>query len=306
MNKEKPFTVACIPAFDEEASIARVVLSARKYVDRVLVCDDGSFDMTSEIAKELGAIVVRHDRNRGKGQAIKTLFEEAGKLDADILVVLDADGQHDPSEIPKLIEPILVAKADLVVGSRYIDGSQMDAPLYRKAGLKLVNSLRRRLNRIPVGDAECGFRAFSRKALAAVSTFEMKGYAAEAEMLALAARNGINIAEQPVRIKYRGLNKTSKKTPLAHGGELMASIVKMMIEERPLLYLGLPGILFLLGGFLLTLYQLIALRETQLLSLHMMTVIFGVTTVGLTLVIASLILYALKMIKDKIADLMKS
>jgi len=306
MEREKPLTVACIPAFDEEAGIARVILSAKKHVDKVLVCDDGSFDMTGEIAENLGAIVIRHDTNLGKGEAVKTLFEEAVKLDADILVMLDADGQHDPCEIPKLIEPILESKADLVIGSRYMKGAKTDAPLYRKAGLKLVNSLRRKLNKIPVNDSECGFRALSRKALAAVSTFETKGYGADAEMVALAARNGINIVEKPVTIRYRGLNNTSKKTPLSHGGELMKNIVQMMIEERPLLYLGLPGIVFLLFGFLLTAYQAMIFNLTQYFSIHVMIVIFGLATVGFTLIVAALILYALKMIKDKIADLKKS
>jgi len=305
MHKDKPFTVACIPAFEEEASIAKVILSARKHVDRVLVCDDGSFDMTGEIARELGAVVVRHDQNRGKGQAVKTLFEEAVKLDADILVVLDADGQHDPCEIPRLIEPILKSGADVVIGSRYVDGSKTDAPLYRRVGLKVLNSLHKKLNRIPVNDAECGFRALSRKALAVVSSFENSGYGVDAEMVALAAKNGMNIVEKPVTIRYKGLNRTSKKRPLAHGGELLQHIVQMMIEERPLLYLGLPGLVFLSFGFLLAIYQAVFLSLTQL-SVNVMVVVFGLATVGFTLVVASLILYALKMIKDKIADLKKS
>jgi len=305
MDRDRPYTVACIPAWDEESNIAKVICSAKKYVDKVLVCDDGSLDMTAEIARELGAIVVSHDRNMGKGEALKTLFDEAMKLDADILVLLDGDGQHDPCEIPKLIEPIVESKADLVVGSRYVEGASMDAPLYRRVGLKAINALRRRVNRIPVSDAECGFRAFSRKALAAVSMFETNGYAAEAEMLALATRNGIQIAEAPVRIRYRGLNKTSKKAPLAHGGELMKSIVQMMIEERPLLYLGVPGIVLLFFGFLLTAYQAMIFNVTQYFSIHVMIVIFGVATVGFTFIVASLILYALKMLKDRIADLKK-
>jgi glycosyltransferase involved in cell wall biosynthesis len=305
MDRERPFTVACIPCFEEEASIARVILTVKRHVDKILVCDDGSFDMTGEIAEVLGATVVKHERNLGKGQAIKSLFEEALKLNPDILVMLDGDGQHDPGEIPILLEPILASEADMVVGSRYVEGASMDAPLYRRIGLRALNSMRKRLNGIPVGDAECGFRALSRKALAAVCEFQANGYGADAEMVALAAKNGVQIAERPVRIRYRGLKRTSKRTPLSHGGELLTNILQIMVEERPLLYLGLPGIAFLLLGFLLTAYQALMSNYTQYFSLQVMIVIFGLATVGFTLIVSSLILYALKMLKDKIADIRK-
>jgi len=133
MNKteSKPFVVACIPAFNEEGSIAGVVVRAGKYVDRVVVCDDGSVDLTGEIAEGLGAVVIRHEGNRGKGAALRSAFLRARELGADVVVMLDADGQHDPEEIPGLVEPILKGAADMVVGSRYAEGSKTDAPLYR-------------------------------------------------------------------------------------------------------------------------------------------------------------------------------
>jgi len=103
----RPFVVACIPSFNEEKTIARVVLLAQKYVDCVVVCDDGSGDLIGEVAGALGAVVVRHEGNRGKGVALRSAFLRAKELKPDVVVVLDADGQHDPNEIPRLVEPVI-------------------------------------------------------------------------------------------------------------------------------------------------------------------------------------------------------
>ncbi len=305
MTKKNPSVVACIPAYCEEGTIARVVLSAKKYVDKVLVCDDGSTDMTGEIAENLGAIVVRHDRNRGKGHALKTLFGTAMKFNADIIVILDGDGQHNPDDIPNVIRPILQSKADLVVGSRYANEARIEAPFYRRLGLRVLNYLHTKVNKLPVSDAQCGFRALSRKALDAVGFFEHKGYGVDAEMLSLAKKNGINIVEVPVTVKYKGLKKTSKKTPLAQGGELLANLLRLVMEERPLLYLGLPGAILLFLGMLAAVYMVLSFNASKegLLSLHAMIVALGSTASGLVLIVAAFMLYGLRRISDKITDL---
>ncbi|MFQ5759231.1 MAG: glycosyltransferase family 2 protein, partial [Candidatus Bathyarchaeia archaeon] len=107
MNKDRPFVVAAIPAYDEEKTIARVVLQAQRYVDRVVVCDDGSRDLTAKIAEKLGAEVIRHERNMGYGASIQSLFRKARELNADVMITLDGDGQHNSGEIPMLVEPVL-------------------------------------------------------------------------------------------------------------------------------------------------------------------------------------------------------
>jgi len=109
----KPFVVVGIPAFNEEHSIARVIVEAQKYADEVIVCDDGSADLTAEIAFRLDAHVFTHDRNLGYGASLKTLFEKAKESAADVLVTLDGDGQHDPSEIPTIIKPVVSARRTL-------------------------------------------------------------------------------------------------------------------------------------------------------------------------------------------------
>ena len=94
LSKDRPFVVVAIPAFNVEKSIAKVVLEAQKYVDVVVVCDDGSEDFTGEIAERLGADVVRHERNLGEGAALRSLFDAGRKISADVLVTLDADGHR--------------------------------------------------------------------------------------------------------------------------------------------------------------------------------------------------------------------
>jgi len=303
VNKKNPFIVACIPAYCEEGTIARVILSAQKYVDKVLVCDDGSTDMTGEIAEKLGAIVVRHERNMGKGHALKTLLGTAMKLNVDIAVLIDGDGQHNPDDIPNLLEPVLQSKADLVVGSRYINKAKIEAPFYRRSGLRFLNYLHKKVNRLPVSDAECGFRALSRKALDAICFFDHRGYGVDAEMLSLAKKNRVNIVEVPVAVKYKGLTKTSKKTPLAHGGELMANILRLVVEESPLKYLGVPGVVLLFIGMLAAVYMVLSFNSTKVFSVHAMIITMGATVAGLLLVLTGFILWGLQMVRNKISDL---
>ena len=164
----KPFIVALIPAYNEESSIAGVVLRAQRQVDKVIVCDDGSRDLTGEIAERLGAEVIRHEKNLGKGVALRDLLRRAREFNPDIVVVLDADGQHDPEEIPRLVEPLKKGMADMVIGSRYVGGAVLEAPLYRRIGLKIINFLNRRLIKSTIKDTQSGFRAFTVKALEAL------------------------------------------------------------------------------------------------------------------------------------------
>jgi len=138
---DPPRVVACIPAYDEENSIGPVILRARSYVDLVLVCDDGSSDLTGVIAAMMGASVITHERNMGYGAAIRSLFEEARRLGADVVVTLDADGQHDPSEIGSLLSRLDEGDVDIVIGSRFVDGGGSEAPGWREKGIRLLPGL---------------------------------------------------------------------------------------------------------------------------------------------------------------------
>jgi glycosyltransferase involved in cell wall biosynthesis len=138
----RPFVVVGIPAFNEEKTIAKVVLKAQKYADKVLVCDDGSTDMTGEIAERLGADVVRHEKRLGYGAALRSLFRRARELNADVFVTLDGDGQHEPREIPGVVKAVVEDGVDVAIGSRFVDESlARGMPWYRRFGVRFITRL---------------------------------------------------------------------------------------------------------------------------------------------------------------------
>ena len=129
-----------IPAYNEEKNIASIILKLKKITDTIVVCDDGSTDLTPQIAKENGAIVVSHEQNRGYGSAIRTIFLKAKELDADMLVTFDADGQHRIEDIEKVVLPIKNNQADIVIGSRFLENSSK-IPKYRKLGINIITKV---------------------------------------------------------------------------------------------------------------------------------------------------------------------
>jgi len=292
--------VAIIPAYNEESSIAKVIVQTKQYVDEVIVCDDGSTDMTYKIAESLGVRVVRHTKNQGKGAAFRTLAKEVRKLKPEVIVTLDGDGQHDPREIPLLVEPIEIGESDMVVGSRYVDGSNMDAPLYRRVGLRVINFLYKKGTGVSVTDTQSGFRAYSLKAFRSVMGYDDDGYGMDGEQLSLATKNGLRVMEVPISVNYSGPSPTSKKPPLLHGADLISSLFRLIVEERPLLYLGVPGIAMTGIGMILGLFLLWTLNETRYFSLPLATVTLGAFVVGLLLIIAAITLHGLKRIFVKV------
>ena len=206
--KEDFMIVACIPAYNEERTIAKTILQVQKFVDRVIVADDGSQDMTASIAENLGAIVIRKT-HIGKGAALRAAFALAQEMSPEIIVTLDADGQHDPAEIPILVRPIEEARAEMTVGSRYLEKSKTDFPFYRQLGLRIINSLSRKSCNGVVKDTQCGFRAYSMKALDVIQQCESNGFGVETEQLSLVSKCGLRIQEVPVTVSYKGLYQTS-------------------------------------------------------------------------------------------------
>lgn len=245
----QPFVVVGVPAFNEEKSIARVVLEAQKYADRVVVCDDGSSDLTGEIADRLGAEVVKHDRNLGYGAAVQSLFRRARELGADVLVTLDADGQHEPREIPDVAKPIFDDAADVVIGSRFIDGhSARVMPWYRKVGVTLISKLVNNGAEHGVKDSQSGFRAYNRKCLESLTLLE-NGMGVSAEILMNARKVGLRVCEVPSSCNYdNGDVETSTYNPVRHLFDVVKSIVRLVVEDKPLTMLGIPGIMCLIVG----------------------------------------------------------
>jgi len=284
--KVKPFVVACIPAFNEERSIARVVLEARRYVDRVIVCDDGSTDMTGEIAEALGALVIKHERNIGKGAAMRSLFKKARELDADVVVTLDADGQHDPKDIPKLVNALIKEGVNIVVGSRFIN-SVDEIPSYRAFGNKMLNLFTDK----KVTDTQSGFRVYDKKSLEMLNPAEM-GMGVDSELLIKARDLGLKIIEVPISVNYK-VERPSKLNPLYHGLDVVLSIVKYLSTRRPLIFYGIPGLSALIIALFFWLWTFKIFTVTRGINTNIALIALGATLVGLMLMTTAIILWVL-------------
>lgn len=241
----QPKILVAIPAYNEERYVGSVVLKARQHADEVIVLDDGSTDDTSEIARLAGATVIRHEENKGYGAAVQRLLAEAKKKNPDILILLDADSQHNPDEIPSLIKPIISEGSDLVVGSR--QQQKVKIPPYRRVGLRVLSYFSGILSREKLFDSESGFRVFSRKAITVLEPRE-NGMAISAETIADAAEKGLKITEVPISIAYT--KDGSTLNPIRHGFGVLTRIMVMISERRPLFFFGLGGSILIVLGFI--------------------------------------------------------
>jgi glycosyltransferase involved in cell wall biosynthesis len=240
--------IAGLPAYIEEKFIGTLVLNTRRYVDEVVVADDGSTDSTADVAGLAGASVLRHASNLGYGAAVRDLLAEARKRGADILVILDADSQHDPRDIPNLIAPIREGY-DLVIGSRQEQASRI--PFYRRVGQKVIVSSLSVLSGKDITDSECGFRAFSRRAL---ETLDLKenGMAVSAETIAEATRCNLKMTQVPVSVAYH--KEGSTLNPVSHGLGVLTRILAMISEQRPLFFFGMAGAFLIVLGLIAGIY----------------------------------------------------
>ena len=215
-------TIVIIPAFNEQAAIGEVVEKSLQYADDVLVVDDGSSDSTSQIAGEAGASVIRHQTNFGKGVALRDAFREVEGY--DIVVSIDGDGQHNPDEMPALIEPIREDIADFVNGSRYINGFEENTPTYRRVGQRVLDIATNITAGTSVTDSQSGFRAFRGDTIHCYK-FRDPGFGIESEMIADAAENNLRIMEVPITVKY-DVENSSTKGPVTHGVGVLLKIIK--------------------------------------------------------------------------------
>lgn len=275
-----------------------VVVGCQPYVDKVVVCDDGSQDMTADIARRLGADVIRHDQNMGKGQALRSLFITARKLGCDAMITVDADAQHDPSEIPKLLAPLESGEADIVVGSRFLQGKGA-VPEHRR----VVNKLFNLLTMDGISDTQSGFRAYGKKAIQRILPAEA-GMGADSEILMDAASDGLKIVEVPITVSY-GVGKTSKLNPAHHTLDVFFSIVKITSIRHPLVFYGIPGASLVVVG-LYYFYRTIALfsasQQITTLTLTYGLVAFAVTIFGLLALFTGVILFTISSLVRKSQD----
>ena len=225
--------IALIPAFNAERTIAKVIVDCFDFCDEVIVCDDGSKDGTAKIAESQGCKVLVHKRNLGKGAALRSLFQEGIKFNPDIVITLDADGQHDPMEIPKLIDALTRNGADIVVGQR------SKIPTLRNIGNRLLSSF----GEI---DTQSGYRVYSGKVIASLIPTEM-GMGVDSEILKLAEEKKMRIIQVPISVRY-DLPNTSTHNLVYHFLDVIFTTWKLQTFRHPLLLYGIPGLVFILGS----------------------------------------------------------
>ncbi len=284
--------LVCIPAYNEEGPIADVIKRASNYADKVIVYDDGSSDQTYKEAQKAGAFVIKGDKNRGKGAALKSLFNYAKENNADAMVTIDGDGQFLPEEIPKLLNPILEKKSDVVIGYRFDDKTEM--PNYRKFGNKVLDKITNLASELPFIDTQSGFRSYSKKAINSIN-FSDAGFGVDSEILVSASRNGLKISEEKVTVIYDTGWETSTKNPVSHTGGVLSSLLELIALRHPLKYLGIPGMTFIIFGVIYSGIVISIFNEIRYFSIPSTLLALGTLMVGLTLILVAFILYAIQM-----------
>jgi glycosyltransferase involved in cell wall biosynthesis len=282
--------IACIPAFNEEDKISELIEKSAKYVDQVVVCDDGSSDQTASRARSSGAYVIKHKKNLGKGAALQSLFLYAKDCNADVLVTIDGDGQFLPEEIPLLLNPIIKNNVDIVIGNRFKNSKQM--PSYRKVGNSFLNKMTSLASDLSIKDTQSGFRAYSKHAISKIS-FLNNGFVADSEILVSASKNKLVIIETDVTVLYDTGGKTSTKNPISHTVEVVTSLLEIIVLKHPLTYLGIPGILFLIIGIVFSINVIIIFNNIGYFSIPNTLLAFGFLISGLMFILVSILMFGI-------------
>lgn len=260
-----------IPAYNEQDNISEVVHRARRHGDVLVYCD-GCTDSTAHRARKAGAkYVVEESPNLGYGGALDQIFHYARHYDYDRLIILDGDGQHDPDQIPQF--SYALNNADIVVGNRFI--GQHDTPVHRQMVIRTINTL------LGIGDSQCGFRAYSKKALNMIKLSDY-GMGASLEVLHIARMNKLTIAETPCRILYK--EATHSSPTLIHGRMLVETLFWSLIWGRPLTVLAIPS-------SILGLYGLYSLSKLMYIYQTLNTFAIGLAIVGIGSILMGLMLF---------------
>tara|TARA_B100000029_G_scaffold313694_1_gene306132 strand:- start:100 stop:981 length:882 start_codon:yes stop_codon:yes gene_type:complete len=279
-----------IPAYNEEKNIAGIITKLKKYADSIIVCDDGSSDLTREISEGLGAIVISHSKNRGYGAAINSLFLKAKELQSDVFVTFDADGQHRIEDIQVVTEPIMNNKADLVIGSRFLNTKSEEMPNYRKVGIKIITKVTNLSIKEDLTDSQSGFRAYSMKALKEITPSD-EGMGVSTEILIKANNVGLKIAEVPIKVRYDG--DTSTHDPVSHGTSVILSTIKFTSIHNPLKFYGIPGIIFLIIGLGFIGWTVQIYAESEQIITNVSLIGIGCIVLGTVLLMTAVILFSI-------------
>ena len=286
-----------IPAYNEEKNIAGIISKLKKYTDSIIVCDDGSSDLTGDISEQLGAIVIKHSKNRGYGAAINSLFLKAKELESDVFLTLDADGQHRIEDIPIVTDPIIKNEVDLVIGSRFLDTKSEEMPNYRKVGIKIITKITNLSIKEKLTDSQSGFRSYSRKALQEITPTD-DGMGVSTEILIKASNLGLKVAEVPIKVNYNG--DTSTHDPVSHGTSVILSTIKFTSIHNPLKFYGIPAIIFLIIGLSFVAWTVQIYAESQQIITNVSLIGIGCVVIGTVFLMTAVILFSIvTVVNDK-------
>ena len=285
-----------IPAFNEEKNIAKMIVKLKKIYDEIIVCNDGSADLTGEIAENLGAIVINHKQNLGYGAGINSILKKSKEIDTDILVTFDADGQHKVEDVKKVIEPIKNGDADLVIGSRFLSKTKEKIPEYRKIGINIITKVTNAGLKKKITDSQSGFRAYSKDLISKLDISDM-GMGISTEILIKTNSLGFRIAEIPITILYEG--KTSTQNPISHGTSVLFSTIKYTSIEHPLKFYGIPSLIFFVIGLSFTFLSIDYYMEVGRINPNVTIVAAGTTAIAVILLVASVLFYSLANIVER-------
>jgi glycosyltransferase involved in cell wall biosynthesis len=217
--------LAVIPVYNEAKHIQAVIKETQEYVDQVIIIDDGSEDGTDVIAKAVGATVFKHKYNQGKGAAINYAFRIAREIQPKAMVLLDGDGQHNPKEIPFLLDPVLNGQFDMIVGSRFLRNNSI--PKYRMFGQSILTLITNVGSGIKITDTQSGFRTFSLNAINKMTFYE-NGFAIESEMQFKARQYNLKVSEVPIVTNY---DERVKRSPVVHGFGVLLRVLNLIIKS---------------------------------------------------------------------------
>jgi len=289
--------VVGIPAFNEEKNIASIILKLKKITNKIIVCNDGSSDLTNKIAEELGVIVINHSENLGYGAAIRSIFLKAKEMNSDILVTFDADGQHQIEDIQKVVEPILKKEADIVIGSRFLEENKNEVPNYRKFGIKTITKLTNMSINENLTDSQSGFRAYNNQVINEIHPTD-QGMGISTEILIKSSQKKFLIVEVPIKISYEG--DTSTHDPISHGASVILSTLKFTSMEHPLKFYGIPGGILSLIGLFFVVWTIQYFTEFGNFPPILALIAVGSTIVGMILLMNAILLHSIiTLIKDK-------
>ena len=279
----------CIPAFNEESIIGDLVKKSLRYVDHVVVCDDGSSDLTAINAENAGAYVIRHEKNKGKGAALKSLFKYARHHTDDVILTMDGDGQFIPDEIPKLCKPIIEEKFDIVVGYRFDNNEEM--PSYRVFGNKVIDKVSNLASKLPFRDTQSGFRAYSKHAIDLIK-FKNDGFGADSEILIDAVDKKLRITEEKITVLYKIGRRTSTQNPISHASNVIGSLIELILIRHPLKYVGITGLCSLAIGIVTSIYVLTVFNETRYFSIGFSLISLSLIAFGVMMTLVAGLLYS--------------